>query len=150
MVGLHGCFRALLARAVLLAALTIGAALTATGPAAAGSGAGTAAANASASLGGCNAYSGKQLHNCVAGVLDTLSNSLRGGENMAVAKRSLSTAASQLRAATSKVQALSAITQCRSVIAAILQRVRTPEQTKAYSAISSVLAKAAQLIQSKG
>ncbi|MCW5701735.1 MAG: hypothetical protein KIT82_04040 [Bradyrhizobium sp.] len=132
------------------AALVVCAALLAAGPAAAGAGAGAAAANASASLGRCNAYSGKQLHNCVADVLDTLSNNLRGGENMAKAKRSLSTAASQLRAAGSKAQALSAIGQCRSVIAAILERVRTPQQISAYSAITRVLSRAAALIQSKG
>lgn len=135
----HGHFRAMCARMLILAALAGGTALF-----------GAAAANASASLGSCNAYSGKQLHNCVAGVLDNLSNNLRGGENMAEAKRSLSTAAAQLRAAADKAQALSAIGQCRSVIATILKRVRTPEQTSAYSAIAGVLARAAKLIQTKG
>ncbi len=148
--SLHGNLIALCARAWVLAALVVGAALLGAGPAAAGGGAGAAAANASASLGSCNAYSGKQLHNCVAGVLDNLSNNLRGGENMAEAKRSLSTAASQLRAAADKAQALSAISQCRSVIAAILQRERTPQQTSAYTAIAGVLARAAKLIQTKG
>lgn len=146
----HGHFRTVCARVSILAALLVGTALLACGPAAAGGGAGAAAANASASLGGCNAYSGKQLHNCVAGVLDNLSNSLRGGENMAEAKRSLSTAAAQLRAAAAKVEALSAIAQCRSVVAAILRRVRTPQQTSAYTAIAGVLARAAKLIQTKG
>lgn len=139
-----------MARAAILMAAIMAGSLVAGHHATAGGGAGAAAANASASLGGCNAYRGKELYNCVAGVLDNLSSNLRGGENMAEAKRSLSTAASQLRAATSKPQALSAITQCRSVLAAILQRVRTPEQISAYRAITGVLARAAQLIQSKG
>ena len=140
---------ALCAGVMVIAALAVGGALVAN-PAAAGGGAGAAAANANAGLSGCSAYRSKELYNCVAGVLDNLSNNLRGGENMAEAKRSLSVAASQLRAAASKPQALSAIAQCRSVVAAILQRVRTPQQTSAYSAIIGVLAQAARLIQTKG
>jgi len=66
------------------------------------------------------------------------------------AKRALQTAASQLRAAVNKVQALSAISQCRAAIAGTLRQIRTSGEGSRLGAIAGVLTQAARLIQSKG
>ena len=106
-----------------------------------------ASQTASAGLAACSSNSGKALYDCVANVLDRLSNEVKSPE----ARRSLSTAASQLRAATTKVQALSAISQCRSVIAgALKQLTASGGDGSGLSAMAGVLAQAAKLIQSKG
>lgn len=153
MIGKDGYrhFAALAVVAVMLAALVVAGPVQAGGGGGGGAAAAATAQGASGALGACGAYQNKELYNCVAGVLDNLSNNLRGGENMADAKRSLSTAASQLRAAASKGQALSAITRCRAVVAGILQKVRSfGREGSGYGAIINVLAQAARLIQTKG
>jgi hypothetical protein len=110
-----------------------------------GNAAGAAAAVASAGLGGCSSNSGKTLYGCIADVLDTLSN------GRSETQPALRTAASQLRAAVNKVQALSAITQCRSAIAgALREALASGRNGKGLSAIAGVLAQAARLIQTKG
>jgi hypothetical protein len=132
---------------MLLAALIICGSLLASRPAGAEGGM-AAAGVASAGLGACSSNSGKALYSCVAGVLDTLSNEISGAEET---QRSLKTAASRLRAAVNKVQALSAITQCQAVVAgALRQALGSGRNGKGLSAIAGVLAQAARLIQSKG
>ena len=144
------------ARAAAVAALVIFGSLLADRPAGAAMGGGTAAtaasaaAAASAGLGACSSNSGKALYDCVANVLDRLSNEISRA-NLPETQRALQTAASQLRAAVNKVQALSAITQCRSVVAGVLRQARASgSDGKGLSAIAGVLAQAARLIQSKG
>jgi hypothetical protein len=117
-----------------------------------------AAATANSGLSGCNTSQGKALYNCVADVLERTANdlnSIRVGET----QRALLTAASQLRAANSKAQALSAITQCQAAIAGALRQVKaTPGGTmrvpgwgdNGLSSIAGVLARAARMIQAKG
>jgi len=117
-----------------------------------------AAATASSGLSGCNTSQGKALYNCVADVLEGMANninSIRVGET----QRALLTAASRLRAASSKAQALSAITQCQTAIAGALRQVKASPGGKTMvpgwgddglASIVGVLAKAARLIQAKG
>jgi hypothetical protein len=135
------------ARAALLALLVLFGSLVADRPAAADGGA-AAAAVASAGLGACSSTTGKALYGCVADVLDRMSNQIFGGELTPAALR---TAASRLRAAVNKVQALSAIAQCRSVVAgALRQALASGHNGKGLGAIAGVLAQAARLIQTKG
>ncbi|WP_025033644.1 hypothetical protein [Bradyrhizobium sp. DOA9] len=117
-----------------------------------------AAATANSGLSACNASQGKALYNCVADVLERVANdvnSVRVGET----QRALLTAASQLRAASSKAQALSAITQCQAAIAGALRQVKaTPGGNMmvpgwgddGLASIAGVLARAARMIQAKG
>jgi len=125
--------------------------LVADRPAGAGAGGGGAAAAAAvgtAGMGACSSNAGTALYSCVAGVLDQMSNTVYRSPEV---QRSLQTAASQLRAATNKSQALSAISQCRSALAGIMQKVRSAGRDgEGLSAITGVLAQAARLIQSKG
>ena len=109
-----------------------------------------AAAVGGAGLESCNSFSGKPLYDCVANVLDRMGSEMSRSRNSDTG-RALQTAASQLRAAVNKAQALSAIAQCRSAVAGILQRLRGQgREGGGLSAITSVLAQAARLIQSKG
>ena len=140
------------ARAALVAALVIFGSLPADRPAGAamGGGAEAAAATANAGLGACSNNSGKALYDCVANVLDRMSSDISRA-NIPETQRALQTAASQLRAAVTKVQALSAITQCRAVVAGVLRQARASgSEDRGLSAIAGVLAQAARLIQSKG
>ncbi|MDD1519439.1 MULTISPECIES: hypothetical protein [Bradyrhizobium] len=117
-----------------------------------------AATTANSSLSACNASQGKALYNCVADVLERMANdvnSIRVGET----QRALLTAASQLRAASSKAQALSAITQCQAAIAGALRQVKATPGGKmmvpgwgdhGLASIAGVLARAARMIQAKG
>jgi hypothetical protein len=116
-----------------------------------GMGGGVAASQtAQAGLVGCSNNHGKALYDCVANVLDRLSNDI-SGRRTSETQRALQTAAFQLRAATTKVQALSAITQCRSVVAGVLHQISTGGgDSTGLSAIAGVLAQAAKLIQTKG
>jgi len=116
-----------------------------------GMGGGAAASQtAQAGLVGCSNNHGKALYDCVANVLDRLGNDI-AGRRASETQRALQTAAFQLRAATSKVQALSAITQCRSVVAGVLRQITTGGgDGSGLSAIAGVLAQAAKLIQTKG
>ena len=112
--------------------------------------AGAAAEVGQAGLNSCSANAGKPLYECVANVLDRMSNSL-DQKAPAEARSALQSAASQLRAATNKAQALSAVAQCRSVFSGIIQRWKAEgKTTTGFSAISGVLARAAQMIQAKG
>ncbi|WP_271569305.1 hypothetical protein [Bradyrhizobium sp. CCBAU 11386] len=134
----------------ILVLLLVGAAVPAAGPAYAGGGAAAAAAVGSAGLQSCSATAGKVLYDCVAGVLDRMSGTLNRYDPPE-ARSALQTAASQLRAASNKAQALSAISQCRSVFASLVKQVSASNGHPAgLSAVIGVLSKAAQLIQSKG
>jgi hypothetical protein len=146
-VTYHGRLAALCARTIVLMALVMFGWLAAECPAVA-SGATAAAAVGSAGLGACSNNSGKALYGCVAGVLDTMSNQLSGHPEM---QRSLQAAASRLRVVVNKVQALSAITQCRAVVAgAVRQALASGLTGKGFGAIAGVLEQAARLIQTKG
>jgi hypothetical protein len=115
-----------------------------------GGGGVAAAQTAQAGLVGCSNNHGKPLYDCVANVLDRLSNQI-SGRRSSETQRALQTAAFQLRAATTKVQALSAISQCRSVVAGVLRQISTGGgDGSGLSAIAGVLAQAAKLIQTKG
>lgn len=115
-----------------------------------------AATTANSGLSGCNASQGKALYNCVADVLERMANdvnSVRVGET----QRALLTAASQLRAANSKAQALSAITQCQAAISGALRQVKAAGGNmvpgwgdSGLASIVGVLARAARMIQAKG
>ena len=115
-----------------------------------GGGGVAAAQTAQGGLAGCSNNHGKALYDCVANVLDRLSNDI-SGRRSSETQRALQTAAFQLRAATTKVQALSAISQCRSVVAGVLRQLTTGGgDGSGLSAIAGVLAQAAKLIQTKG
>lgn len=133
-------------------------------PVSAGSGMADAAAQAAqpgGGLDGCSGSSGKALYGCVADVLDRMSATM-ASDNVPETRRAISAAAAGLRAATSKAQALSAITQCQSVIANALRQVRAAGGAyvrgwgggqgggSGLSAVSSVISRAVRLIQSKG
>ena len=96
----------------------------------------------------CDAVAGKELYNCLAGKLDHVASmSSRSPET----QTALQKAATQLRAATNKAQALSAISQARSVVASVIERVRSAGQDNSgLVRVSAILANAARLIQSKG
>lgn len=141
------CPKALVARAALLGLLVVFGSLVTDRPAAAEGGVAAAAA-ASAGLGACSRSSGKALYGCVANVLDTMSSQI---SDAVETQRGLRTAASRLRTAVSKVQALSAIAQCRSVVAgALRQALASGHNGKGLSAVAGVLEQAARLIQTKG
>ena len=115
-----------------------------------------AADTANSGLSGCNSSQGKALYNCVADVLDRMANdvnSIRVGET----QRALHTAASQLRAASSKAQALSAIAQCQAAISGALRQAKAAGGSmvpgwgdSGLASIVGVLARAARMIQAKG
>ena len=121
----------------------------------------SAASSASAGMGACSSNAGKALQECVANVLDKLSSDV-SSVNVPQTRSALHNAASKLRVATGKAQALSAISQCRALISAALRQVRANgggHVTGWYGkqgggagleAIAGVLGRAAALIQSKG
>ena len=78
---------------------------------------------ASACLTSCSSNAGKALYDCVANVLDKLSNDI-SSVNVPQTRSALQNAAAGLRAATNKAQALSAISRCRALIAGALRQVR--------------------------
>jgi hypothetical protein len=149
------------ARAALLAALVILGSLFANREAAADAAMAAAAHSADAGLSGCGNNSGKALYDCVANVLDKLSNEISGAK-VSATQGALHDAASKLRAAATKVQALSAIAQCRALISGALRQVRAigggyvpgwgggSGGGSALEAIAGVLGHAAKLIQAKG
>lgn len=106
------------------------------------------AGHGTASASPCSNFAGKALYNCLATKLDK--TSVYTAYKSPEAQRALQTAAAQLRAATNKSQALSAITQCRSVISGIMNKVRSSGQDLGLSSITGILASAARLIQEKG
>ena len=96
------------------------------------------------------------LYGCVATVLERM-NSEISPANVSETQRAISTAVSGLRAATNKVQALAAISQCQGVVANALRMVKAAGNgyvrgwgDTGLSAIAGVLARAARLIQAKG
>jgi hypothetical protein len=101
-----------------------------------------------ASAASCDAYAGKELYNCLANKLDHVAAmSSRSPETQGALQK----AASQLRVAVNRSQALSAISQARSVLAGVIQKVKSAGQD--YSGlvrVTDVLSYAARLIQAKG
>jgi hypothetical protein len=152
----RGRVAAFCARAVVLAALIVAGSLLSDGPAQASAEMSAAAANANAGLSACGNSRGKELYNCVGNVLDRMAGevaSIRVPET----QRALQTAASRLRAATSKAEALSAVTQCRAAISGALRQLKAAgsatgwgDNAGALGAVVSVLSRAIQLIQTKG
>jgi hypothetical protein len=146
-----------LALALGFALIVIGAVEAPTAPAHAVDVLVAAAGRANGGLNGCNSSAGKALYECVAGVLDRLAADI-GPANRPEAQRALQTAASGLRAATNKAQALAAISQCQSVISAALRQsraiggelVRGWGRAEGLAPIIGVLARAARLMQHKG
>ena len=106
------------------------------------------AGHGTASAASCDAVAGKALYNCLANKLDNVAAmSSRSPETQGALQK----AASQLRVAVNKVQALSAISQARSVLAGVIERVKSAGQD--YSGlvrVTGVLSYAARLIQQKG
>lgn len=142
-----GNFRIRHLHTLLLAALVAFGSL-AGGQAARAAGGVEAAQVANAGLSACSRNTGKALYNCVADVLDGMTRRI---SDAADTTRALATAASQLRAAANKAQAMSAISQCRAVVAGVLKQVLAMGKSGAnLSAVAGVLARAAQLIQTKG
>lgn len=149
-------FRSLL-RPLAVATLLAGALLLGGRDASAGGGMGVAAASAGGGLSACSGNASKALYDCVANVLDKLSNDISG---VPATQGALRSAASKLRSATTKAQALSAISQCRALISAAIQKVRSIGSAQGWAAdggdgsglqaVSGVLGRAAALIQSKG
>ena len=149
------------ARVALLGALMIGGSLLASRDAMANSAMSSVAVSASAGMGGCSSNAGKALYECVANVLDKLSSDI-SSVNVPQTRSALQNAAAKLRAATSKAQALSAISQCRALISGALRQVRAiggghvpgwgggQGGGAGLEAIAGVLGRAAALIQSKG
>ena len=113
------------------------------------------AAAASAGLNDCSSRtSGKELYNCFAGVLETMAvqNSYAPQLQGAITR-----AASGLRAAVNKAQALLAVTQCQSVIATALQQAKAAGgrlggfgSAEGMGHIVRVIGLAVRLIQAKG
>ncbi len=157
--GLRKRLIAISARTVILAMLIACGSLSAGRDASAGAGMGAAAATADGGLSACSSNSGQALYNCVANVLDRMSGDISAA-GVPATQRALQTAASKLRAAVNKSQALSAISQCRTLIAAAIRKVQTGGSAAGWAsdggdgsglqAITGVLSRAAALIQTKG
>jgi hypothetical protein len=155
--------------AAVLIALAVVAALSTNREAAAGAAVAAAAQAADGGVTACGSNSGKALYDCLANVLDTLGNGV-SSSNSPKAQGALHAAAAKLRAAVSKVQALSAISQCRALIASANSEVRAMAgggggggrhgggggggggggPGSGLEAVSAVLSHAASLIQAKG
>lgn len=139
----------------------LGFSLLAGTPARADAGMAAAAVSANGGLAACSANTGKALYDCVANVLDRLSSDITA-PGVPETRRALSNAAAKLRAATTKAQALSAVTQCRALISGALAKVRAlgggyvagwgggAGGGSGLAAVADVLARAAKLIQTKG
>ena len=117
----------------------------------------SAVQTADAQLTACgNNNSGPKLYNCVADVISKLCYNI-GSAQIPNTLKALDAAVSRLRRAVDKIQALSALSQARIVVAGALRQARStghPEGGSAdiddFQAISALLSHAAQLIQSKG
>jgi hypothetical protein len=150
------------AKAALVAALVVLASLAGAREASANAAMAAAAQRADGGIGACSNNAGKALYDCVANVLDKLSNELSAKADVSSTRGALQTAASKLRSAVNKAQALSAITQCRALISGALAKVRAigggyvegwgggSGNGSALEAIVGVLSHAAKLIQAKG
>jgi hypothetical protein len=115
-----------------------------------------AAATANQGLNACSSNTGKALYDCVGGVMDRLSSDLASAGFTQTA-RSIQSAAAGLHRAINKLQALSAIAQCRAAVAGALRQVNASAARfvegvggTGLNAVAAVLARAAQMIQSKG
>ena len=149
------------ATALLIASLTAAGSLLSSNAAFAGMAMMAAAQTANAGLDGCSSNSGKALYDCVANVLDRMSNEItdRGASQT---RSALHDAATRLHAAVNKAQALSAIVQCRALISGALAKVRAlgggyvegwgggSGHGVGLEAVANVLGRAAKLIQAKG
>src|SRR5262249_17481525 len=119
----------------------------------------SAATIANQGLDGCSNGSGKALYDCVARVLLQFCNNVAHSEVPHI-DTTLKSAAAGLRAAISKAQALCGISPAQAAISGALRQVRTVIASNAQiagwgaggglSAVASVLAHAAKLIQAKG
>jgi hypothetical protein len=102
----------------------------------------------------CGTMSGKALYDCLASKLEHKSDQVgrtRGDPEAPAAAQALRTAASQLRAATNKAQALSAISLARSAISGVIQQAKAGgRDSQGYGAIIGTLTEMAALIQKKG
>lgn len=159
--GISSRMAAVCVRILLLTAVIICGSLLASRDAMANAAMSAAAQSASSGLSSCNSNAGKPLYDCVANVLDKLSNDI-SSVNVPQTRSALQNAASKLRASVNKAQALSAISQCRALISGALRQVRAiggghvpgwgggQGGGAGLEAISGVLSRAAALIQSKG
>jgi hypothetical protein len=157
----RGRMMPLLTRTALLAALVLAGSLFLNRDAHANAAMVSAASSANAGISACSGNIGKALFDCVANVLDKLSNDI-ASVPVPQTRSALQTAASRLRSATNKTQALSAISQARSLIAGALRQVRAAGGKyvegwgggsgggSGLEAIVGVLNRAASLIQIKG
>ncbi|MBR0869904.1 hypothetical protein JQ633_06015 [Bradyrhizobium tropiciagri] len=141
-------------RWLVVATLVVFGSLVADRPASAAGALIAASANANAGLSACSTSRGKELYNCVADVLDRLNNEI-APIRVPEAQRALQTASARLRAANSKAEALSAISQAQAAIAGAIRQAKaapgaTQDTGRGLSAIVGVLARAAKLIQAKG
>jgi hypothetical protein len=148
------------ARIFIVASLAVTDCTATTGPAEAHGTLGTATATADAALDACTG-TGKALYNCVAGVLDDMGKEIASfpmDEKQTV--NVLRSAATRLRAAVNKVQALSAISLCQSAIAGALRQARNVSVNNSLfggwgtplglASVAKTLAKAAAIIQARG
>jgi hypothetical protein len=98
----------------------------------------------------CSSNRGTALYDCVANVLDRLSSDI-APDNVASAQRAIQATASKLRTAVTKVQALSAITQCWALVIAAMNEVKAAGcPGVGLEAVATVIGHAVRLIQSKG
>jgi hypothetical protein len=107
------------------------------------------AGQSTASANACNHFAGKELYNCLANKLERVSvySAYRSPETQSALQK----AAAQLRVAVNKSQALSAVSQARSVLAGVIQRVKSAGQDySGLARVTGVLSYAARLIQQKG
>jgi hypothetical protein len=136
-------------RKLVLCLIIVGATAIVSRPASAGISA-PVAATANQGLDGCASYSGKQLRDCVADVLDRMADSVP----FPSVTRALRTAAAGVRAAVNKAQAVSAIAACQAMVASSLKQARTSgsdqEILTGWGRLAQVLARAASLVQTKG
>lgn len=107
-----------------------------------------------ATAGYCGTMSGKALYDCLATTLDykaDMVGRIRGDPEAPAASQALRTAASQLRAATNKALALSAISLARSAISGVIQQAKAGgRDSQGYGAIIGTLTQMAAQIQQKG
>lgn len=98
------------------------------------------------------------MRDCVAGVLDRMAD--RTAAQLPDTSRALRAAAAGVRTAVNKVQALSAISKCQALISGALTKVRAMGggttllagwgEEVGLTPVAQVLARMAQLIQTKG
>ena len=142
--------------AALLLTLLIGGSPFANHEAMATTGVSSAVQTADAQLTACGNNSGPKLYNCVADVISKLCYNI-GSAQIPNTLKALDAAVSRLRRAVDKIQALSALSQARIVVAGALRQAGStghPEggsaDTADFQAISALLSHAAALIQAKG